>query len=487
MQGEAVVQRQAYVKYFPFEIPFLLYQFSEHFYRLLYQQYFFQQLSKEALEGDLGASNTTRQCFTQSYVANYTGDEEFVRLQERVNRLNMYSELTFLGFSLLVGLVLGPLSDIVGRKPIMLTAVVGLCLTAILQFAIIHFSLNVYYYLLCSLFFGASGGFATVMTVIVATVHDVTPNSSKAFTIRIGIVESCIAIAKATTSIATNDWIQKTNCNFEPPAWLMITITALAMITVILMPESLSKKVRLHNQELSNRGFSKIVTGIKLYVMPSYIGSKNYLILWTATVIICLASLGLGASNSIMNYFLHNEPLQWTYDRIGTYGAIYSAAMGVSLILLLPILVFLRLSIYYISLIGASAAVVTNILIANINSKSTSEMFVLGIFQGLLILVYPTIRSCIAEVVGPERQGSAFSIATSCQVVAGMASIVASNEIYHPQVSSHTDAGIVFWIMAGAWSVTIPLILLLAFKDKLCKNKSALSQAEKKSYGTTIQ
>lgn len=55
--------------------------------------------------------------------------------------------------------------------------------------------------------------------------------------------------------------------------------------------------------------------------------------------------------------------------------------------------------------------------------------------------------------------GSAFSIATSCQVVAGMASIVASNEIYHPQVSSHTDAGIVFWIMAGAWSVTIPLIL----------------------------
>lgn len=423
MQGEAVVQRQAYVKYFPFEIPFLLYQFSEHFYRLLYQQYFFQQLSKEALEGDLGASNTTRQCFTQSYVANYTGDEEFVRLQERVNRLNMYSELTFLGFSLLVGLVLGPLSDIVGRKPIMLTAVVGLCLTAILQFAIIHFSLNVYYYLLCSLFFGASGGFATVMTVIVATVHDVTPNSSKAFTIRIGIVESCIAIAKATTSIATNDWIQKTNCNFEPPAWLMITITALAMITVILMPESLSKKVRLHNQELSNRGFSKIVTGIKLYVMPSYIGSKNYLILWTATVIICLASLGLGASNSIMNYFLHNEPLQWTYDRIGTYGAIYSAAMGVSLILLLPILVFLRLSIYYISLIGASAAVVTNILIANINSKSTSEMFVrklisvivfemyvyffvVGIFQGLLILVYPTIRSCIAEVVGPERQGS---------------------------------------------------------------------------------
>ena len=55
--------------------------------------------------------------------------------------------------------------------------------------------------------------------------------------------------------------------------------------------------------------------------------------------------------------------------------------------------------------------------------------------------------------------GSAFSVATSWQVLAAIISIVASNEIYRPQVNSTNDAGIVFYVMAGAWSVTIPLIL----------------------------
>ena len=375
-----------YVKFFPFEIPFFLWQFSEHFFRSLYQQYYFQQISQAALQKT--EANISLQCLTQSYVANYTGNEGFLRIQEKVNHLNMYSEVTFLGLSIFVGLLLGPISDIVGRKPVMLTAVIGMCLTALLQFVIIHFSLNVYYYLLCSVLFGASGGFGTVMTIIIAIVHDVTPKW--AFTIRIGFIESCIAIAKATTSIATNNWIQKTNCNFEPPAWLMITVTAMAMISVIMMPETLSKEVRISNKQLSNRGFNKIVTGIKLYVKPSYIGYRNHWVLCTATIVICLASLGLGASNSIMNYFLHNEPLEWSYDKIGIYGAVYAAAMGLSLIILLPILVLMKLPVYYISLIGAVAAVITNILIANV--KSDYQMFIRKFILILILIIVTAIK-----------------------------------------------------------------------------------------------
>ena len=58
--------------------------------------------------------------------------------------------------------------------------------------------------------------------------------------------------------------------------------------------------------------------------------------------------------------------------------------------------------------------------------------------------------------------GSAFSIATSLQVSASVVCAVVSNEIYHPQITRNghkNNAGIVFWVMAGSWALTLPLIL----------------------------
>ena len=142
-----------YIKFFPFEIIFLLFQFSEHFYRLLYQQYYFQHLANLSLSEQPNYTEPSPSiCLDQDYIINHTDNENFVKLQTTVNHLNMYSELVFMGLSALTALFLGPLSDVIGRKPIIITTMIGVALTAVTQFIVIYFNLNVYYYLLCAVF-----------------------------------------------------------------------------------------------------------------------------------------------------------------------------------------------------------------------------------------------------------------------------------------------------------------------------------------------
>ena len=58
--------------------------------------------------------------------------------------------------------------------------------------------------------------------------------------------------------------------------------------------------------------------------------------------------------------------------------------------------------------------------------------------------------------------GAVFSITSSLQMIASIGSSVLFNKLYHPKdvVNGHTvNAGIVFWIAAGIWAGSIPLIL----------------------------
>ena len=362
-----------YIKFFPFEIIFLLFQFSEHFYRLLYQQYYFQHLANLSLSEQPNYTEPSSSiCLDQDYIINHTDNENFVKLQTTVNHLNMYSELVFMGLSALTALFLGPLSDVIGRKPIIITTMIGVALTAVTQFIVIYFKLNVYYYLLCAVFYGSFGGQGTMITVMMATVKDVT--SKQWLTFRIGVIESCIAIAKVVTALASNNWIQNTGCNFQPPAWLMIVVSALALICSLIIPETLSKDLRMQYKTGHNKGFKKLSTGVKIFTQPHFIGWRNYWQLWTASCVICCASFGQGASVTIMNYFLHNKPLEWSYNLIGLYGVVYSGTMALSLNLVLPVLLLCKLSNSFICLIGAVFAIVTNILIATV--KTNWEMFV---------------------------------------------------------------------------------------------------------------
>ena len=364
-------------KLFPVEVIFIVYIFVVMFYTQIYKQYFFQRLAEDAIAAnDSYLFNDTYTqnhsvCLKQKDIVPFTGNATFELIQANSNDLNMYCDIISLGTSGIVALIYGPLSDIIGRKPIMLSVFCGLLFAAIVQAVTVAYRLNLYYFLLSVGFYGLGGAYATMTGVSFAAASDVTP--TKWLTLRMGIVESCVALGTIFSNIAGYYWFQKNGCNFLPPAILMIAVVVFGLLYILVFPEPL-RKCNTATDEVRINGFRKLVNGGKLFLFPKYIGFSNWWRIWIITSMICLQSLCEIGSGEIINYFLHNKPLEWSYYFIGTYGIVTEAVHALLLLVVLPVLLAIRIPNAVLILIAVLFAIGCNILIASI--QTTWEMFI---------------------------------------------------------------------------------------------------------------
>ena len=357
---------------FPMEIFFVIFMFIIITFTQLYQQYFFQRITRDALSKLSNYTTPSHSvCLKQDYIVNYTGNASFQNLQAKVNSLSMYGDIICSCTSSLMALILGPLSDRIGRKPVICYNITGVLLAGVMQVLIIELNLDVHYYLLAIFIYGLGGGYTTMGGIAFAAVSDITPK--KWLTVRMGAIEAGIGIGKALSFIVTYVWLQYNGCQFGPPSWLMLGAVIVLLVFFSYLPESLP-----NNQENSPYGqkntIKQIANGAKIYFWPKYVGFSRWWKVWVATIIICSECLCDLGTSSITPYFLHNKPLQWSYDYIGIYGVVISSTSVGSLLIILPKMVAIGLSNTTIALISAGVAIATNIAIANV--KSTWEMYI---------------------------------------------------------------------------------------------------------------
>ena len=339
----------------------------------LVQQYVFQRIARETLSDTLNYTAPIKPiCLKQDYIVNHTrSNASIVDIQKRTNTICMYYEVIGLGASSLMALFYGSLSDIVGRKPILGIALLGLSLSSALQAAIIQYNLDVNILLIASGIGGMFGGLATVLGVSFASISDVT--SKKWRTLRLGTTESAIGFGKASSYLLVYYWIDNNGCDFRGPAYSMLVVAVIAFVYLLLIPESLPPKGKR-----DDRGFKKLVDGAKVFFIPSRTGFSKWWRILVCVVILCIECLCVIGAVEIMNYFLHNKPLEWSYNLIGIYGFVTSIALIISLVVVLPLLLALPIPAQYsnpsIMMFGAVIAIVTNIMMATV--KSTWEMFV---------------------------------------------------------------------------------------------------------------
>ena len=344
-------------KIFPVEILFLLFMFGYFFFTQLYQQYYFQHLAGELLSNLPNyTAPATPICFNQDNIVNHTNTTAFQNLQDKVNNLNMYSAILYLSLSAIVALVLGPLSDLIGRKPVLFFALLGLVVASLAQLFIVHLKASVYFYLIPVSIFGASGGHAALIGLVFASVTDVT-SSKKWLTIRMAAIEAAITLARAISSVAVNNWINNNGCRFPPPAWLMFSVIIIPCFYLFLMSEPLTEKLKRNTRRhySGRQKLQEIFNGFKSFLNPFYIGFSNW---WRLLIVTC---------------FLHNKPLEWSYGRIGVYGAISSISMGISLVCVLPLLIAIKFSNALICFTASLFGVVTYIMMATV--KTSWEMY----------------------------------------------------------------------------------------------------------------
>ena len=359
------------VKWLPVEILIILILFGVMCSMQIYQQYFFKRYASELLMNYSSYTPPNESiCFTQDYIVNLTNDNSSIELiQKEANDMSMYYEVINLSASSVMALFYGPLSDRIGRKPVLLLVLIGLCICTTLQVIIIEFDLSLEYFLFSSAIYGLFGGLPVLLGVSFAAVTDITPKSW--ITIRMGAVESTIGFAKIASYLAIFYWINSNGCYFKSPVYLMPGVSLVAFIYIFMWPEPLQQNPK--SSKGRSHGFEKLINGAKIFFFPPYIGFSKWWRVWIAAIVICLECLCALGIVQIMNYFLHNRPLQWSYDLIGIYGVVSSAGNIFSLIIVLPVLVAIRLPDPVIGIIGCIFGIVSNIMIATI--KTSWEMF----------------------------------------------------------------------------------------------------------------
>ena len=402
-------------KIFVVEVLFILYTSSAFYYVQLSQQYYYQYVMYKNVSHyvDLGSQSL---CINQSFAIRYVSNATYVELQKEVNNINMYVNVIYLSLSAFVALFTGPLSDVVGRKPVILLMLLGVFINSTIQLFIVYYHLDARYYYVTSFFYGALGGFYPFLSQMFASVTDVTA-SKKIRAVRMGILEGLTTLGRAFSAISVFYLVPLYHCDFRTPVWLTNGLITAAILYFLFVPEPLQMQPHQPKMAGLKNHLYRIFTGAKIFILPRYLGFVNWIRLLAATVTIALYGMVIISGYKILAYFLYNRPLEWSYTHIGLYAALTAVENWACLNVIFPILVMMKMPHPLIILTATGFGMGANILIATVSHDwemylgrdrvvcVLTLVILAGALQGISLLGYPSIRAILADLVSAKDTG----------------------------------------------------------------------------------
>ena len=359
-----------------FSFVFVFYYFQSYT-----QQYVFQWYAKEAVENSSHSPSnyTSFMCYNQNIINELSGSNSTINdVEAKAAHVNLMILLATYIPSLIVNLVIAPLSDKYGRKPAMILVLTGEALAVVLSVIITYLVLDIYWFILCGFLLGFSGGVSTLISVSFAYVSDVAPQRWR--TVHLGFLQAVIYISIAISSGVFNVWLQGTNCDFRPPIWLMVAIVFGGLLYFLVLPETLPKEKRVQLNH-SKKGITVLYQGVKIFLWPR-LGYSLWR-LWFVAFSIFIVVFGESGENAITTLFLLHKPLEWNRDLIGIYATLRSLSHGLALFLFLPLFSrlfsrWLKFPDPFIALIGIAITIGANIFLGFV--VYTWEMFLGELF-----------------------------------------------------------------------------------------------------------
>ena len=361
-----------YVRYVSAEIVIFCFVFVFYYYQFYTQQYLFQWYAIEALKNVTFSLNHSYNfvCYNQTLITELSGSNSTINeVEADAAHMNLIITMAKTVPSLAVNLVISPLSDRYGRKPVMMFVLVSEILAVVLGVIATYLNLNIYWFTVSGFLLGFGGGVSTLLSVSFAYVSDIAPKRWR--TLHLGFIQAMNSAAIASSSGIFNIWLQHTDCDFRLPSWLMVAVAFAGFLYSVVLPESLPKQKRIQLNQ-SKKGIAVLFQGVKIFFWPR-LGYSLWK-LWFVSLPLCIVVFSESGETSIATLFQLHKPLEWSRNLIGIYGIVRAASHVLGLFVILPLLsVFLKFSDPLIVIIGILAAVGGNIFVGFV--KYTWEMF----------------------------------------------------------------------------------------------------------------
>lgn len=332
-----------------------LFMFARGIFNPLYMQYYYAVYGKELLQNTSFQAPNGPFCVNSTLVEKYAGNDSYKEVEAYSNDLLIYSQLASRIPSMLVVLLLGPLTDRLGRKPVMIFAAFGMTVQGAVAIALVHFKLNLLYFMIAHFVGGVMGGYAGFTTAGFAYVTDISSTKWRSF--RLGVLEATFMLAGGLGDFILGLWLRKTNCEFILPLWLFLACNLGSIVYILVVPESLSKEKRENAKSKDPRMY---LQGLKIFLgrIPDYQAWR----INTANFFYIVSIFALGGAKILTVYFLKALPFDFDTFLIGMYELAQALSRTVSNSVLLVILVALRMPDAVIGLIGLAVTCICYLL-----------------------------------------------------------------------------------------------------------------------------
>lgn len=312
----------------------LLFFFARYLYLPLYEQYYYVSYGSQILQNTSFPFPNSSFCLDSSQVDQYAGNGSYKWVETRSNNLVFYGQIATRIPQIIVSICLGPLSDRIGRKPIIILASVGTTIQGILSIIIVKFQWDPYYFILTNFIAGMTGSFTAILSSGLAYLSDV--SSEKWRGMRLGIMETVFSIGAGLGFLSTGYWLQLNSCNFIPPLCLYTSCNfTIIMYIAFCIPESLSRSERIALAVRNPKGLKSMLSGIKIFLglVPRYSAWR----LWAASLINNLMALNVSGAVLLAVYFLKCPPFDLNAQMIGLYQGIQAVSRAMTNALLMTV------------------------------------------------------------------------------------------------------------------------------------------------------
>lgn len=399
----------------------------------LTSQYFYHRFYPNFFNGTTNDSSAASQCERNNSDPLVQNEAE---LQRQVSKLIMKLNYSGAVPMIVATILLGSLSDVIGRRFLVVFACLASVVKQIVFGVVILFDLDLQFNYLGNVVDGSSGSFCVLLLAGFAITADLTP-PGKTRTLGIAVAMFALQLATPAGQLTVGYLIQ--NAGFFYAALWPITFSVSALIMAVgFLPETLPER-RQGDRARCVNPLNYVKNIFVFYVRAGTVRQRvKYSIILMSSFLAWTTEL---SHDVTLTMYQLGPPFCWVARQIGVYGAVANSVKSVAG--LLAVFVLQKFFSDPVLLAIAYVSTASSYLVEGF-AKTDFMLYAAVVVSMVGSMTFSVARGIVSKMTGPDKQGALFASMAVTETVSGLASNALYNSVYQATVSEMRGAVFIF-------------------------------------------